>query len=151
MRSKLADIPEKSFKEEYLMPLVKDPLKKYMPKPKVSSGIKVQDAEDDLLEAQVKDRCLLYLKQQGYIGVTIYTGGIPTASGRKVTNPAKGIPDCLVFKGSFTVWIEWKRGKGGKLSPEQIVFHKLLRDSGHTVWVVNSLKVLKEFIHGTIR
>ena len=51
-------------------------------------------------EKEVRKECNDWLKSQGWIVKTIYTGGVPVAGGRLATNPCKGIPDTIVFKGN---------------------------------------------------
>lgn len=95
-------------------------------------------------EKQVVQSCKAWLKRNGWITKTIYTGGIPTYTGASVPNPAKGIPDSINFhvKDSLCVWIEYKSSIG-KVSVEQEWWHTHLNNCGHIVLVVNSLDSLK--------
>lgn len=97
-------------------------------------------------EDQVVKVCTLYLKKEGWITYTLFTGGIPIGEGRYATNPCKGIPDCIAFhlQTNKTIWIEYKKSHGGLISPEQDYWHKMLRHCGSTVFVVNSLSSLKD-------
>lgn len=97
-------------------------------------------------EDQVIAQCKKYLFKAGWNPVTLFTGGIPLGGGRYATNPAKGIPDSLVFhlETGRMVWIEYKKTVGGRITPEQKTWHTWLEKCGQTIWVVNSLETLKE-------
>lgn len=62
-----------------------------------------------------------------------------------------GIPDRLVWlptaKGIVWFWAEWKR-KGKQPEPHQLVYHKNLRDVGHTVYVFDNNKEAREVLRG---
>lgn len=94
------------------------------------------------LEKDVVKSCNAYLKRNGWIIKTAYLGGIPLGGGKLAANPLKGFPDCMAFHLDTKrfLLIEYKRESGGKLSDDQIYFHKLLRHVGLEVIVVNSLK-----------
>jgi len=100
------------------------------------------------LEKDVVKSCNSYLKRNGWITKTVYLGGIPLGGGKLAANPLAGFPDCMAFHidKKQLLLIEYKRQVGGKLSDDQIYFHKLLRHVGLTVIVVNSLQSLKEQI-----
>ncbi len=108
--------------------------------------IATKPKESGQTEKQVVASCHRWLKKEGWVVKTMFTGGIPIGGGRMATNPAKGIPDCLIFNLSLKelIWVEFKRTKGGKVSPEQEMWHKMLRNCGQAVIIVNSLKSLKE-------
>lgn len=67
-----------------------------------------------------------------------------------------GFPDTTILdRCGKTTFVEYKYGKTGKLSPEQIACHNKLRSLGHTVlvwrtenecyeWILNRLKEIKE-------
>ena len=95
-------------------------------------------------EKQVRDECNTWLKQNGWIVKSIYTGGIPVAGGRLATNPSKGIPDTIVFKGDKKYWIEYKRTSGGHTTIYQRDYHYLLRATGDKVLIITSLTMLKK-------
>jgi hypothetical protein len=114
---------------------------------------KVKVANDKFTSGQieklVRDQCNTFLKNNGWVVKTIYTGGIPVM-GRLVPNPCKGIPDTICFNivTKRRIWIEYKRNEGGKLDIEQIKFHELLTMVGDEVFVVTSLKTLQEMLNG---
>lgn len=113
-----------------------------------TTGAKIQ-SEDEVVK-----QCTKYLQENGWQTNTIYTGGIPIANGFRATNPSKGIPDSINFHTGTkrTVWIEYKKSHGGVISSEQKAWHNILKHCGCEVWVVNSLKCLKEFLEDdTIR
>jgi hypothetical protein len=116
------------------------------------SDTAIKKAERVQTEKQVVASCTAWLRKNGWITRTLYTGGIPLGGGRLGTNPAKGIPDCLILHISLKklIWVEYKKSKGGILSPEQRAWHKSLGDVGQTVIVVNSLKSLKEQLNVTL-
>lgn len=111
-----------------------------------TTGAKVQSEED------VVKQCTDYLRKNGWITKTLFTGGIPTASGRFIPNPAKGIPDSINFHigNKRMVFIEYKKSHGGVISQEQKEWHNLLKHCGCEIWVVNSLKCLKEFLDESV-
>lgn len=90
-------------------------------------------------EKTVRTHCKKWLKSQGIHSVTIYSGGV-------FSSAMSGIPDQLCFdrKNKKLVWIELKRNEGGKLSTEQIDFHKWLTYCGQTVIIACSLKHLQD-------
>ena len=95
-------------------------------------------------EDQVVASCKRLLKKQGWVTKTVYLGGIPAGFGRYATNPLKGFPDCIALHPELgtMVLLEFKKTKGGILSPEQKEFHALLKQCGITVWVINSKELL---------
>ncbi len=113
-----------------------------------SRGIKV--AKDLLqqgkLEKSVRNECNDYMRKQlRFQVVTLYTGGIPTGGGKLATNPAKGIPDTLVFNlfKKIKFWVEYKRNDGGIISQAQLNMHAFLKACGDIVIVTTSLPDLK--------
>jgi len=106
----------------------------------------VTTTEKKLTEEQVVAICNKYLKDSGWETNTIFTGGIPLGGGRYATNPCKGIPDCIAINRKLgkVIWIEYKKSHGGIVSTDQEYWHKMLRAGGQIVFVVNSLKSLKE-------
>lgn len=117
------------------------------------SGTKVaQTGAKIQAEEEVVKQCTDYLRKNGWVTKTIYTGGIPIGSGKYATNPAKGVPDCIMFHigTKKIVWIEYKKSHGGIVSQEQKEWHNLIRYCGGEVWVVNSLKLLKELLDETV-
>lgn len=107
-----------------------------------TTGAKVQSEEE------VVKQCTDYLRKNGWQTRTLFTGGIPVGGGKYVTNPAKGIPDSINFHVGTKrmVFIEYKKSHGGILSPEQKEWHNLLSHCGCEIWLINSLKLLKEFL-----
>ena len=100
-------------------------------------------------ENQVRSACNKWLKDNNWIQKTIYTGGIPTGHGGYAINPAKGIPDAICFHRATKrmIWIEYKNSAGGTLSIDQKDWHYLLRLCGCEVFVITSLKELKEVLN----
>lgn len=119
---------------------------------KRTPGVKVVAKSDKVqTEDQVVVECKKYLQSKGWITKTIYTGGIPTASGRYAENPAKGIPDCVAFHPPTKrmIWIEYKKSKGGMISQEQEAWHLLLKTCKQEIFVINSKKLLEEVLNDT--
>ena len=139
--SRLKDIPEKTYEEEFLGTSELIPLKKYIPK-NIDKGEKLKAHKDAprLSEDEVIHKCTKWIKMQGWAIKTLYTGGIPVAGGRRAPNPCKGIPDSIIFipKHSQIIWVEWKKSHGGIISQEQAQWHKDLRSCGQMVYVISS-------------
>lgn len=122
--------------------------KKDFIKPKEDKDQKIKHPKDlyesDKDEDQVRKECNQWLKLEGWIVKTIYSGSIPLPNGMRATNPNKGVPDCIVFKGKHKVWIEYKRTSGGHTTIYQRDYHYLLRATGDTVLIITSLTMLKK-------
>lgn len=135
------------FSKEVVVPHPESkPLSHYLtPKPKPKLQIK-QTTDKLLTEDQVVKQCTEYLRKNGWITKTIYTGGIPLGNGRYATNPAAGIPDSIAFHigDKRVLFIEYKKSKGGLMSQDQKEWHDLLRHCKQKVLVINSLESLKE-------
>lgn len=60
----------------------------------------------------------------------------------------RGIPD--LFVPEWSLWIEMKRVKGGKLSPDQRDWIRYLQELGNTVYVAygaeEAMKLIDEFV-----
>lgn len=132
--------------KEYFAQATSD--KKEFIKPKEDKDQKIKHPKDpyesDKDEDTVRKECNQWLKSQGWIVRTIYTGGIPVNGGRLATNPNQGAPDCIVFKDKHKVWIEYKRTSGGHTTIYQRDYHYLLRATGDTVLIITSLTMLKK-------
>lgn len=126
------------------------PLSSYIPKSIGRKLVTTNDVTSHQTEDQVVASCAKWLKSQGWIPRTLFTGGIPIGQGRYATNPCKGIPDCIAFNiiQNKTIWIEYKKSKGGIISPEQAEWHFHLKRCGQTVFIVTSLESLKEQLNG---
>ena len=117
-------------------------------KPKEDPDQKIKHPKDlyesDKDEKQVRSECNEWLKSQGWIVKTIYSGYIPLPGGRRGTNPNKGCPDTIIFKGKYKIWIEYKRTSGGHTTIYQRDYHYLLKATGDTVLIITSLTLLKK-------
>lgn len=90
--------------------------------------------------------------RQQYKGVLIFA--IPNAGVRspqlaaymKAEGLVPGIPDLCIPE--WNTWIEFKRVKGGKVSPEQAEIHQRLQAIGHTVLVAHGCEMAIEQIKG---
>lgn len=145
--SRLKDISEQSEEEYFLKKVEKTPLSSYIPKNK-DKGEKLKSdlSLPKISEDRIRANGIAWMRSQGWKVRTIYMGGIPVGGGRLAINPAKGIPDCIVFlkNHSKKIWIEWKKSHGGIISPEQQEWHRDLRACGEYVYVISSLEQLKE-------
>ena len=74
--------------------------------------------------------------------------GIAAARRLKAEGVSRGIPD--LFCPEWRLWIEFKRQKGGNVSPEQAEWHQYLVDVGYTVIVcrgaVQGVDMVREFM-----
>lgn len=71
-----------------------------------------------------------------------------TAARLKAEGVMRGVPD--LFVPEWSLWIEMKRTKGGKLSPEQRDWKKYLEQCGNTVYVsygaLDAITYVDEFV-----
>ena len=77
-----------------------------------------------------------FRKTQGTRIFAIPNGGhrhIAVAAKMKATGQSPGVPD--LFIPAWNVWVEMKRSKGGRLSPEQKDWIEYLTGAGHTAIV----------------
>jgi len=120
--------------------------------PSYKSQAKSVKVPDDIYrqgqtENEVRKEVHAYLKKEGWIATTMYTGGIPTGHGL-ASNPAKGFPDIIALHPvkRCIIFIELKKNKGGTLSPEQQTWHTDLRRCKQKVYVVTSVDLLKQLL-----
>ena len=73
---------------------------------------------------------------------------VVTATMLKAEGVRKGVPD--IFIPEWQLWLEFKRVKGGKLSPEQQEWISYLNGCGYTAVVVNGFDVAKDYILNNI-
>lgn len=146
--SKLRDklLAEGTEWKEYVMKDTED--KSHLIKPQnVNVDQKIKNSKDlfevGKSEKQVRDNCQSYLKNNGWIIKSIYTGAIMLGN-IKATNPAKGIPDQIIFKNGVKIWIEYKANNGGHTTIYQRDWHYLLKNSGDIVLIITSLTQLKQ-------
>lgn len=135
--------------KEYFNQDTSDKAKYIKPKEDIDKKIKVPNDpyEKGKNEDTVRSECNKWLKDNGWIVKIIYTGGIPLYGGKLGPNPARGIPDAIIFKNSKKYWIEYKRTEGGHTTVFQRNFHYLLRATGDTVLIISSLTMLKKELH----
>jgi len=103
------------------------------------------------LEAEIKKACQDYLDIQENLGKLYYirnnsfSGQILRGNGTKgfIRNNKKGSADVIVFlKNARTVWVEFKRPKNSKQSPDQVDFENKITKLGFKYYVVRSLDEL---------
>lgn len=130
--------------KEYIMQDTED--KSHLLKPTVDVDQKKKHPKDPFevgkSEKQVREECQKFLKSKGWIIKSIYTGAIMLGNVR-ATNPAKGIPDQVIFKNNRKIWIEYKANNGGHTTIHQRDWHTLLTNSGDIVFITTSLTTLK--------
>jgi hypothetical protein len=72
---------------------------------------------------------------------------IKVAERLKLEGVTSGVPDlCCMFKDGVTIWIEMKKIKGSRISPEQREFHTKMKLLGHTVKICKGYKDARDFI-----
>ena len=92
--------------------------------------------------------------RQTYEGVRIFA--IPNGGKRspsealrlKVEGVSAGVPD--LFIPEWMVWVEFKKAKGGKVSPEQKDWHEYLKKIGHCVIVAYGCEDGKQKVRLTL-
>ena len=89
-------------------------------------------------ESQIQREIITYLRSQNWLVIRNHTQGLKYTGGRS-TNPNKGMPDLLVVKDSYYLWIEVKK-PGGSLSIDQIKWHENARKYGMNVAVLHDAK-----------
>lgn len=71
-----------------------------------------------------------------------------TAGRLKAEGVMRGIPD--LFVPEWNLWIEMKRIKGGRLSPDQVNWKQYLEEIGNTVFVAygaeNAMELVEDFV-----
>ena len=71
-----------------------------------------------------------------------------TAGRLKAEGVMRGIPD--LFVPEWNLWIEMKRKKGGRLSPDQVNWTQYLEEIGNTVFVAygaqNAMELVDDFV-----
>ena len=69
---------------------------------------------------------------------------VVTATMLKAEGVRKGVPDTFIPE--WRLWLEFKRVKGGKLSPEQKDWIDYLNGCGYTAVVVNGFDAAKDYV-----
>lgn len=78
------------------------------------------------------------LEKLGFIVIRMQSGIIKASGGRFIHLAPKGTPDRIAMgPNGLTIWFEIKK-EDGKLSKEQIEWHKKLTELGHKVFTVTS-------------
>ena len=71
-----------------------------------------------------------------------------TAGRLKAEGVMRGIPD--LFVPEWNLWIEMKRVKGGRLSPDQVNWKQYLEEIGNTVFVAYGAQNAMELVDGFV-
>lgn len=103
-----------------------------------------------MTEAQLHRQCADFLRVA--LGGSAWFTTIPLGGGGKIRGAIlsgrgvqAGCPDILVIDGGRALWIELK-SKRGRLSPDQVCCHALLRRAGAVVTVCRSLDEVIAFL-----
>lgn len=105
-------------------------------------------------EQQEAEHLAAYLRVQGYAFTHIpnETGADPAARRRAVrmkrAGVSKGFPDYLVFKDGKSYAIELKRAQGGRVSPEQREWLKVLAGHGFEAAICHGAGEAIDFLEG---
>ena len=101
-----------------------------------------------LNENQTTKQIIEYLEWNGYRVWKLYNGGVSDGKGgyRKKPDKYKGVPDIVAIKESGEVlFVEVKREKGGKVSPEQAEFIRLVNTCNRVRGVIaRNIEEVKE-------
>lgn len=100
------------------------------------------------LEHNIQNEIRIWCGEHDILAIRINVGEGYTKDGRYFTTGApKGYPDLtLIGHNGKVIFCECKNAKG-RLRPDQIEFHKVLREKGHAVIVPHSFEdFLKEVV-----
>lgn len=119
----------------------------------------------NVLESSIQKEGLQWLNDNRIVHYRMNTTGVPRVVGSKIVlTPSRqpGVADtiCHVLQGPFylvladlkgvdskiysrTVYIEWKRSKGGRQSTAQKIFQRLVEKGGCEYYIVTSIEQLK--------
>lgn len=92
--------------------------------------------EKDIPEADVENYLVRRVRRMGGRSYKLKFASVRGAPDRIVLLPRHGVHGL----------VETKRPKGGKLSLHQVRIHKELRDSGVSVYVLNSKQLIDDFL-----
>ena len=104
-----------------------------------------------LSEKQVTEQVIGFLKSEGFVCFRMQAGTVRGLTGGSFIklNP-KGTPDWVAISGCYvkgyakTIFLEMKRSKGGKLSPDQISWHTEAAKDNLAVFVVSDYKEFRK-------
>lgn len=110
--------------------------------------------KDEIPTEHEEQRVFVQWFRRRYAPVRIFAipnGGFrsrATAGRLKAEGVMRGIPD--LFVPEWNLWIEMKRVKGGRLSPDQVNWKQYLEEIGNTVFVAygaqNAMELVDDFI-----
>ena len=86
-----------------------------------------------MLESKIQASCLKYAKSKGWYVLKVIKCNI------------SGFPDCTLFKGGVTIFVEFK-SEIGKQSELQKYQQKQLEAQGFKYYLVNNLNYFKEIV-----
>lgn len=110
--------------------------------------------KDEIPTEHEEQRVFVQWFRRRYAPVRIFAipnGGFrsrATAGRLKAEGVMRGIPD--LFVPEWNLWIEMKRVKGGRLSPDQVNWKQYLEEIGNTVFVAygaqNAMQLVDDFV-----
>ncbi len=110
--------------------------------------------KDEIPTEHEEQRVFVQWFRRRYAPVRIFAipnGGFrsrATAGRLKAEGVMRGIPD--LFVPEWNLWIEMKRVKGGRLSPDQVNWKHYLEEIGNTVFVAygaqNAMELVDDFV-----
>lgn len=110
--------------------------------------------KDEIPTEHEEQRVFVQWFRRRYAPVRIFAipnGGFrsrATAGRLKAEGVMRGIPD--LFVPEWNLWIEMKRVKGGRLSPDQVNWKQYLEEIGNTVFVAygaqNAMELVDDFV-----
>ena len=89
---------------------------------------------------------LEYLTNQGYLYADRLNSGevieVRGKTRRRIKLCRKGTADFYVLRGGHAIFLECKKGKTGKQSPEQRAFEILVKEQGASYYLIRSIEEL---------
>jgi hypothetical protein len=136
--------------ENFLTTPPKD--KPYKGKARLVNGnlVKPEKKPRKKLEKLDENAIIKWCKSQGYRAVKI-PNELAIYNPTAIPREQKGFVDLLVFGNKKILFIELKKSKGGRVSPEQIEWQQYLQSQGHITTVAHGYDEAVEFIKNKIK
>lgn len=94
-------------------------------------------------EGKVKKEVTQYLTKRGHFWLDLKTMGTfdpKLGKYRKSPYTKPGTPDLVCTPNGQAVFLELKREKGGRLSPDQILMREIIKNAGCEWYLIRSVK-----------